>query len=82
MTTNEHGYLNQKGNRWFVQHGATTHFNAGFRSLKQFNMWINENWVKLGVEWKNNYEWTLKNKKDKFRLVNKYGKKMKSVGDL
>ena len=40
METNQYGYINQKGNRYFIRVGASTNHTAGFKTKEQFNEWI------------------------------------------
>ena len=74
---NEYGYLQQKGNRWFIRIYATTFRNSGFKSLKQFEEWIKEEFKKRGLDWRAGYSWKYKNCADIFVLVNKDGRDAK-----
>jgi len=69
-----YGYLNQKGNRWFIKVGAATVYNSGFKSIEQFEEWIKEEFNKRGIDWRDGYVWKYKDYDRTFHLVNKLGK--------
>ncbi len=71
---NEYGYVNQKGNRWFIKVDGTIHLNSGFKSLDQFEEWIKEEFRKQDVEWRMGYTWQYKKNLKVFELANKLGK--------
>lgn len=70
---NEYGYVNQKGNRWFIRVDATTHLNSGFKSLDQFEIWLKEEFKKRGIGFKGNYTWRYSDCDKLFELVSKIG---------
>ena len=72
---NDYGFINQKGNRWFIKVGATTRFNSGFRSIKQFSSWLINEFKKHGLDWQSNhYTWKYLDNQNVFELVNGLGR--------
>ncbi len=68
MTRTELGFI-QKGNRYFIQHGASTNFTSGFKSKKQFDEWIIEEFKKHGLDWRASFRWKYKDNQQFFILV-------------
>ena len=79
MERNERGYLNQKGNRYFIKIGASTNFNSGFKTKEQFESWIKEEFKKHGLDWRTGYSWKYRAFSKVFNLVDKYGKPPKKL---
>lgn len=73
MEKNQNGYLRQKGNRYFINKGAITYFNAGFKSKEQFNQWIEEEFAKRGLDWRVKFIWKYKDEDKIYKLVNGNG---------
>jgi len=59
----------QKGNRYFIQRGASTIFTSGFKNKKQFNEWLEEEFRKHGLDWRAVYRWKYKDNQQFFILV-------------
>ena len=61
----------QKGNRWFIQYGARTYYNKGFRSKAEADVWISSHGC--GIDWRVGYLFRLRGDGDNVRIVNKHG---------
>jgi hypothetical protein len=61
----------QKGNRWFVQYGARTYYNKGFRSKAEADEWITSHG--RGIDWRVGYLFRLRGDDCDVRIVNKHG---------
>ena len=73
MEKNQYGYVKQRGNRWFINHGASTNFNSGFKSLKQCDEWLLEEFKKRGLDWRAGHVWKYRDSDEIFKLVNRWG---------
>ena len=74
MEQNKYGYVKQKGNRYFVNYGATTHFNSGFKSKKQWAEWLKEEFKKRGLDWQSYTSWKYRDSDKIFNLVSRAGR--------
>ena len=63
----------QKGNRWFVRHGARTHFGHGFRSKAEADEWIDAHRRAGLMDWRVGYRFRLRGESDDVLIVNRHG---------
>ena len=73
MKKNQYGYINQKGNRYFIRVGASINYTAGFKTKEQFNEWIEEEFKIHGADWRAGYSWKYKDSQDMWELTKKDG---------
>ena len=74
---NQYGFIKQKGNRYFINFGATTIYNSGFKTKKQFNDWLDKEFKKYGLDWRAGYTWKYRNNEKVFNLVKYNGEQVK-----
>ncbi|MGE4074923.1 MAG: hypothetical protein AB7F22_05190 [Reyranella sp.] len=63
----------QKGNRWFVQHGARTYYGHGFRSKAEADEWIDAHRRAGLMDWRVGYRFRLRGNNFDVQIVNRHG---------